>query len=177
MEFSAHVPAGARVLDAPCGTGIFTGYLSDLGFRTLASDISLEMIAVARNATGQRPAQFFQGDLFRLPFRDGTISAVFYIRFMNLVDRPTRIRAVQAMAKTAPVLIVSYYHKYTLKYLGRSLRHKLGLRKTLNPRLSRAELRAEIAETGLTLKQLIAVAPGLSEAWIAVLERPSDDCK
>jgi len=162
------VPANARVLDAPCGTGIFTAYLKELGYRTFASDISLEMIAMAQKNS---QAQFFQGDLFRLPFRTGTISAVFCMRFMNLVDRPTRIRAVQAMAKTAPVLVVSYYHKYTVKYVGRWLRYKLGLRKTLNARLSRAELVAEIAESGLKLKKLIAVAPGFSEAWIAVLER------
>lgn len=162
------VPAHGRVLDAPCGTGIFTQYLRELGYRTYASDISLEMIGVAQQ---QGPAHFFQGDLFRLPFRAGTIDAVFCMRFMNLVDRPTRIRAVQAMSKTAPVLVVSYYHKYTVKYLGRWLRHKLGLRKTLNARLSRAELLAEIAESGLKLKELIAVAPGFSEAWIAVLER------
>ena len=43
----------------------------------------------------------------------------------------------------------------------------------MSPRLSRKELADELAETGLNVAQIISVAPPLSEAWIAVLTKPS----
>ena len=171
-----HVPDGGRVLDIPCGTGVFTWYLSQLGYKTVASDISMEMIDAARTLKREAaviPPAFSEGDIFQLPFADGAFKAVVCMRFMNLVDRPTPIRAVQEMARVAGALIVSYYHKYTFKCAGRVVRHRLGLREAPNPRLSRHSLLQEIEETGLQLRRLITVAPILSEAWIAVLEHPT----
>jgi SAM-dependent methyltransferase len=171
----AEVPAGGTILDAPCGTGMFTWFLARLGYKTVAGDISLQMLELARTIqreTVVRMPEFFQGDLFRLPFRDRAFDAVVCVRFMNLVERSVRVRAVREMARVADVLIVAYYHKYTWKYLGRAVRHKLGLRDAPNPRLSWRQLLDEIAETGLQLSALISVAPVLSEAWIAVLKHP-----
>jgi len=174
-----HVPAGGRILDLPCGTGIFTWFLSHLGYKTLASDISLEMLELTRilkREAGPTP-HFFQGDIFRLPLRDRALDAVLCMRFMNLVDRPMRVAAVEELARVAGVVIVSYYHKYTLKHFSRMVRYKLGLRDAPNPRLSRRALVDEIKETGLTLRALISVAPMFSEAWIAVLEHPEGSKK
>src|SRR5207249_1206389 len=61
------LPAGARVLDVPCGTGVYTWFLAGLGVTTFASDISQEMIAVAGHKWKQAVAnapRFFQGDVF-----------------------------------------------------------------------------------------------------------------
>ena len=169
----AEVPAGGRVLDAPCGTGVFVGFLATAGYRTFASDISLEMMQVALEAKqdAHAAAHFFQADIFQLPFRPKTFEAALCMRFMNLVDRPQRVAAVRELARVADVVIVGYYHKYTFKYLGRWVRSALGLRERPSNRLSRRELLAEIAETGLKLERLISVAPILSEAWIAVLRK------
>ena len=168
----AGVPAGGRILDLPCGTGRFSWHLAGAGFQTVACDISRDMLAVARQAgaPGGRAPEFIEGDLFKLPFKDREFDAVVCIRFMNLVDRPVRIEAIRTFSRLAPLLVVGYYHPYTLKYAGRWLRQKIGLRKTLSPRLTRREFRAEIAETGCRLKEVISVAPLLSEEWLAVLE-------
>jgi SAM-dependent methyltransferase len=171
-----YVPACGRILDMPCGTGIFTWFLSHLGYKTFAGDISLEMIGMTR--TLQRQAaptpHFFQGDIFRLPFRNRSFDAILCMRFMNLMDRPLRVAAVEEMARVSGVVIVSYYHKYSLKYLSRMVRYKLGLRNFTSPRLSRRALMDEIKDTGLKLITLISVAPMLSEAWIAVLVHPEN---
>ena len=172
----ASVPAHGRLLDVPCGTGRFCWHFARLGYQTVASDISLEMLSVARAAeeTGiQSPPRFFQGDIFRLPFTDHRFDAVTCIRLFNLLDRPTRVAALREMARVSNVIIASYYHKYTFKYASRWVRHNLRLRKKPNPRLSRRGLLEEIAEAGLHLHRLIAVAPLLSEAWIAVLTKPN----
>jgi len=172
----AHVPAGGTILDLPCGTGIFTWFLSHLGFKTFASDVSLEMLESTRSVRREEAPtpHVFQGDIFRLPLRNRSFDAIMCMRFMNLVDRPARVAAVVEMARVSRVVIVSYYHKYTLKYLSRMARFKLGLRGSTKPRLSRRALLNEINETGLTLRALIPVAPVFSEAWIAVLVPPEE---
>ena len=78
-----------------------------------------------------------EGDLFKLPFEDGAFDAVVCIRFMNLVDRPVRVEAVQKLARLAPLLVIGYYHCYTLKYLGRWIRHRLHLFRAPGPRMTR----------------------------------------
>ncbi len=168
------VPKGGRVLDIPCGTGRFSWHLAAAGFKTVACDISCEMLDIARKAgsKGTTVPEFIEGDMFELPFKDREFDAVVCTRFMNLVERPLRIKAVRALIRLAPVLVVSYYHPYTLKYASRWVRHKTGLRKKISPRISRAELLDEIKETGLHLRKLINVAPLLSEEWLAVLESP-----
>ncbi len=169
-----HVPAKGRIIDMPCGTGRFSWHLAGEGYQVLASDISTEMLAVAEKAqpSPNSPRPVFQkGDLFNLPFKDSEFDAVFCIRFMNLVDRKVRVAAVKEMSRLAPVLIVSYYHKYTFKYLSRWLRYKLGLRKAPHARLTKEAFLDEIKETGLHLRELLPVTPLLSEEWIAVLER------
>jgi ubiquinone/menaquinone biosynthesis C-methylase UbiE len=169
-----HVPKG-RVLDVPCGTGRFTWHLAEAGFQTVAADVAAEMMAVAR---ANRPravkesVPFFVGDIFRLPFPDRSFAAAVCIRFMNLMERPARLAAVKEMARVADVLVVSYYHKYTLKYFSRWLRRQLGGANRVSSRLSRQALTAELVETGLRTVEVIPVAPLLSEAWITVLARP-----
>jgi 2-polyprenyl-3-methyl-5-hydroxy-6-metoxy-1,4-benzoquinol methylase len=169
----APVPAGGRVLDIPCGTGRFSWHLARAGFKTVASDISNDMLKVAADAgptSGARP-QFLHADLFNLPFDKDEFDAVVCIRFMNLVGRQHRVSAVQQLSRVAPILVIGYYHPYTLKHVSRTVRHKLGLTRPPNERLTRARLAAEIAETGCRIKAVIPVAPLLSEEWIVLLER------
>lgn len=168
------VPAGGRVLDVPCGTGRFSWHLASAGFQTTACDVSRDMLARAEKvgSPGGPAPQFLEGDLFNLPFDDREFDAVVCIRFMNLVDRPVRVEAVQKLARLAPILVIGYYHCYTLKYLSRWIRHRLRLYKPTGPRMTRKSLSEEIKETGCRLKQLVPVAPLFSEEWLAVLETP-----
>jgi ubiquinone/menaquinone biosynthesis C-methylase UbiE len=168
-----HAQSGGTILDIPCGTGRFSRQLTENGFQVFASDISEEMLGVARKI--EPSLHCFQGDIFRLPFHDQTFDAIVCIRFFNLVDRDKRVEAVREMARVARVVVASYYHKYTIKYAGRWLRHRLGLHKGNNPRLTRAGLMDEIRETGLHLHQVISVSPLLSEEWLVVMSRNGTD--
>ncbi|WP_256300090.1 class I SAM-dependent methyltransferase [Haloarchaeobius salinus] len=85
LEFpatSSMVPdvEGARVLDAGCGTGVYTELLLDRGAEVVGVDASEAMLAHAREAVGDR-AEFWQADLGeRLEFPgdsfDGIVSAL-----------------------------------------------------------------------------------------------------
>lgn len=67
------VRPGDRVIDAGCGTGIDSGFLSELGADVVGVDISEGMLRIARSRTaaGRTPIQFCQGDLANL---DGVVS-------------------------------------------------------------------------------------------------------
>ena len=59
-----------RVLDAGCGTGVFTLDILAAGASVVGLDISGPMISVARKKTIGYPFSAVRGDMLRLPFRD-----------------------------------------------------------------------------------------------------------
>jgi glycine/sarcosine N-methyltransferase len=61
------VAAGARVLDAGCGTGRYAAELAGHGYRVTGVDLAPALVAVARQRGGT--ARFAVGDLAALPFR------------------------------------------------------------------------------------------------------------
>ncbi len=58
---AALVPAGARVLDAGCGTGRVMIRLAELGYDCVGVDLDASMLAVARKQAPELP--WFQADL------------------------------------------------------------------------------------------------------------------
>lgn len=72
---------GKRVLDAGCGSGLYTEWLVDQGAEVVAMDASENMLSQAKKRLGTQ-AEFYQGDLEdRLDFAedeafDGVISAL-----------------------------------------------------------------------------------------------------
>jgi SAM-dependent methyltransferase len=169
------VPAGGLVLDAPCGTGILSGFLRRKGYRVIGADISPAMLAVARRrgvALGQ-----VRADLEQPPCRARSVDAVVSSRFMMHLPPDIRPRVLRTLADLArgPV-IATICHPYTWKSFQRAVRRRLGSNVKRSPRLTRQELAAEAASAGLRIERIIPVLPLLSEVWVVVLStlpRPS----
>lgn len=71
--FRRHLPAGARILEAGCGTGIWVRRLQSSGYRVLGLDYARRTLERAKSiAPGLELAG---GDLRRLPLADGSIQA------------------------------------------------------------------------------------------------------
>lgn len=67
--------AGSRVLDLGCGSGVFSHYLSKLGMKMTAVDISSKLVELGRQ---RYPDVVFQtGDAENLEFKDGTFDCIF----------------------------------------------------------------------------------------------------
>ena len=167
-----HVPKGGRILDIPCGTAQYSWWYASQGYRVTATDISPHMLEVASRpretvAKGNEP-KFQEADIFNLRFAPGSFDLAVSIRLFHMLRREERIAGLKEMARVADVVIADYGHKYSLKHWSRVVRHKLGLRREPRLRFSRPELLREISEAGLKLQDLIWVAPGLSEVWLAV---------
>ncbi|MET9085301.1 class I SAM-dependent methyltransferase [Streptomyces sp. NPDC004237] len=72
---AALVPAGARVLDAGCGTGRVMIRLAELGYDCVGVDLDASMLAVAREQAPELP--WFQADLAAFEPRRTGIAADF----------------------------------------------------------------------------------------------------
>jgi len=78
------LPAGARVADLGCGSGVFTELLRRAGYESVGLDISPKLIALGRR---KYPGlELIEGDAENLPFESASLDGVL---LSGLVSRPT----------------------------------------------------------------------------------------
>jgi ubiquinone/menaquinone biosynthesis C-methylase UbiE len=70
------------ILDVGIGTGRFAEYFNDSGFTIIGVDLSLSMMAKARE---KRLRDLVQADAHHLPFRDGAFDGAIMIHVLHLV--------------------------------------------------------------------------------------------
>lgn len=63
------LPAGARVLDVPCGQGRHAHLLAEAGFDVTGLDYSAYLLGIARRRGTGRTLRYVRGDMRRLPAR------------------------------------------------------------------------------------------------------------
>ena len=76
---------GEKVLDAGCGTGIFTIDFLVAGARVAGLDISEPMLSVARKRTKGYPFFAVRGDMRYLPFKDESFDKVVSITALEFI--------------------------------------------------------------------------------------------
>lgn len=85
LEFSRPVK-GERILDAGCGSGIFTMDILASGAVVSGLDISAPMLeACSRKARGA-PFSAVVGDMSRLPFEDGSFDKVISVTALEFIE-------------------------------------------------------------------------------------------
>lgn len=97
------------VLDAGCGTGRISRYLSDRGCRVHGVDLSPGMIAMAHRDHPDIPSRI--GSITDLPFRDATFDAVLYwysIIHIADVDLPAVFREACRVLRPNGVVLVGF---------------------------------------------------------------------
>ncbi|MCL4176817.1 MAG: methyltransferase domain-containing protein [Verrucomicrobia bacterium] len=78
-------PCGTTVLEVGCGTGHFTRWLAEFGFRVVGLDISRVMLREAARCDGQR---YVLGDALALAFDGGSFDLVALITTLEFVADP-----------------------------------------------------------------------------------------
>lgn len=99
-EMLADLPAGAEVLDVPCGTGRFFGYYADRKFKVAALDISDDMLAHAHPRAGHGTICGL-GNIFALEMADKSVDVALSIRIMNLIDAADMQQALRELQRVA----------------------------------------------------------------------------
>jgi ubiquinone/menaquinone biosynthesis C-methylase UbiE len=76
---------GEMILDAGCGTGVFSLDILSSGSQVIGLDISLPMLRRAREKFGGYPFYPVWGDISTLPFREGTFDKVVSITAIEFI--------------------------------------------------------------------------------------------
>ncbi len=77
---------GALVLDAGCGTGVFTLDILSFGTRVVGVDLSLPMLSWAAQKAKAYPFEAVQADISSLPFPDGAFHKVVSITAFEFIE-------------------------------------------------------------------------------------------
>ena len=77
---------GDTILDAGCGTGVFTLDVLGTGPRVVAVDISLPMLVRTREKAVGCPASVVAGDMMALPFADETFDKVVSVTALEFIE-------------------------------------------------------------------------------------------
>lgn len=101
MEPIARAPAGATIVDAPCGGGVaFRALSPEQDVRYLAVDLSPKMLGRAERrarARSLKQVELLVADMTELPFADGEVDLFLSYSGLHMVPNPKR--AVAEMAR------------------------------------------------------------------------------
>lgn len=162
----------ASVLDAPCGAGRLSAWLSERGVRYLGLDAAFPMLVEARRKCA---APLAAGDLARLPLRDGAVDVAVCIRLMHLVRevqlRHAFLRELARVARRG--VVVDYLQAESLKVWYANARSAVGLRDHAPSAFTREEIRAEFEAAGLEVLAFEALRrPNWLSDKVVVVARP-----
>jgi ubiquinone/menaquinone biosynthesis C-methylase UbiE len=114
-------PAGRRrLLEIGCGTGHFTRWFRDLGWRAWGLDIEPRMLARAR---GHSPGDiiYCRGDAERLPFADASFDICALITTLESTDRPVQALG-EALRVSRRAVLLGVLNAVSLLALRRRVR-------------------------------------------------------
>ncbi len=77
---------GERILDAGCGTGIFTLDLLTAGAHVTGLELSFPMLRAAGKKTAGRSFRMVQGDMRALPFADNTFDKAISVTAIEFIE-------------------------------------------------------------------------------------------
>ena len=105
---------GETILDAGCGTGVFTVDILALGARVIGLDISLPMLRRSREKAGGEPLQIVLGDMLHLPFPENGFDRVVSVTALEFIeDGQGAVRELFRVTKRGGSIVVA-----TLNSLG-----------------------------------------------------------
>ncbi len=85
--------AGEQILDAGCGTGIFTGPILESGAAVTGLDLSLPMVAHAGKTLPSSSFSPLAADMLELPFADGQFDKTISITALEFIEDGGRAMA------------------------------------------------------------------------------------
>lgn len=104
-----HLSKGDSVLEAGCGTGSTALLLADSVKRIMASDISANMIDIAKGKAKAQQVEnvsFVKATLFDDSLAEGSFDAILTFNFLHLLeDAPGAVRRIRALLKPEGLFI------------------------------------------------------------------------
>jgi SAM-dependent methyltransferase len=166
--------ASDRLLDIPCGTGLIGRILLNNPARVIGSDISIEMMDLARSEYGEnRFHGFVQADITATPFVRESFACVVVLALMHRLHERLRREVLSEVASLSSRYVIMSY-----SVDSRSQRVKQRVLKTLRPSHVPApssvplpEILREIGSHGFTVLSISHIAHFLSAKVVLLLEK------
>ncbi len=142
--------AGDTVLDAGCGTGIFTMDYLAAGATVIGLDMSTPMLALAALKAKAYPFTAVQGDMVRLPFEDETFDKTVSVTALEFIaDGKKAVEELFRVTKPGGLVVVGTLNSLSPWAARRRAKTALGQRHILEEAFFRSpeELAACSPET------------------------------
>jgi ubiquinone/menaquinone biosynthesis C-methylase UbiE len=99
---------GERILDAGCGTGVFTRDFLSSGARVTGLDVSIPMLLRARVKTPGVDWPLVTGDILKLPFAESSFGKVISVTALEFIaDGQEAVRELFRVAKPGGLIVVA----------------------------------------------------------------------
>lgn len=164
---------GDTLLDIPCGTGVLGRVLHHFPFKILASDISPEMMELAKSEYPiERKVKFLKADITATPFPRNSFSCIVTLGFLHRVPADIKratLRELAALSKGIVIISCSIdtpFQRFKHRILSCALTHH---QPALCPS-TLEEISKECQAAGLTVLRAIHVLPFLSSHAILVVK-------
>ncbi len=166
--------ASDRVLDMPCGTGLISKILFNNPAIVIESDISLEMMRLARRESGEDgPRRLVQADITATPVAKESFACVVVLALMHrLPENLRRDVLLEVASLSSRFVIISYSVE------NRPQRMKQQILKTLRPShipapssVPLTDILRELASHGFKMLSVSHIAYFLSAKVVFLLEK------
>jgi SAM-dependent methyltransferase len=170
----AGIPAGAEILDVPCGTGRLAEALLEQGYRICGADISGAMLEIAKRKLARFGDRFstLVADVHALAEeRPKSFDCALCARVLMHFPLDEQIRFLGAVARLSrgPVVFTQSLDTPYQRFRRRAKRPFSAWRPAGYP-ISEGELRELLAGAGLRLRRRLRPMPLLTEEIIVVAE-------
>jgi ubiquinone/menaquinone biosynthesis C-methylase UbiE len=99
---------GETILDAGCGTGIFTSGILSSGSQVVGLDLSLPMLRLAEKKFREYPFHAILGNMISLPFKDCSFDKVVSITALEFIpDAKRTVDELFRVAKKGGIIVVA----------------------------------------------------------------------
>jgi ubiquinone/menaquinone biosynthesis C-methylase UbiE len=182
----ASIPAGASVLDCPCGAGRLLPLLKERGYRVTGADVSASMVEEARCYAGPQGQncldekdELVVADVFNTGFDNKRFDAVICHRLFQYFSKPQeRQLALKELRRVSSgPIIVSFLCNWSLDAITYKIRRALRItrQRSCKP-ISVTTFAKDIRACGLVVERWIAMRPFISKRWYAVLRPTTAPC-
>jgi ubiquinone/menaquinone biosynthesis C-methylase UbiE len=99
---------GEIILDAGCGTGVFTKHIFETGARVVGLELSRPMLVQAAFKNKGLPFLSFQGDMRRLPFADDAFDKAVSITALEFIEEAeVAVEEMFRVTKPGGIIVVA----------------------------------------------------------------------
>jgi 2-polyprenyl-3-methyl-5-hydroxy-6-metoxy-1,4-benzoquinol methylase len=168
------IPESHRVLDIPCGAGRVTILLARLGYSVIGAELSEPMISATREniARAGLTCPVHREDIERMSYEDSAFDTIVCFRlFHHFPSIEVRCRVVKELCRVAGRFVaLSYFDPRSLTSLKRTLRVKLGGKRSKQHATSLKEVEGYFKQHGFRLVRDFAQMPVIRTLHVALFE-------